>query len=45
MGKKDTIKDADNKLKELEKIMQHLGSLMKLARPVAQEGEFHKFLF
>jgi len=45
LGRKNTIKDADDKLEELEEIMQQLGSLMKLARPVAQEGKFHKSLF
>jgi len=45
LGRKDTIKDADDKLEELEEIIQQLGSLMKSARPVVQEGEFHKSLF
>lgn len=42
LGRKDAIKDADDKLEELKEIMQHLGGTTKSERPVAQKGEFHK---
>jgi len=42
LGRKDTIKDTNDKLKELKKIMQHLGDTTKSERLVVQKGEFHK---
>jgi len=44
LGRKDTIKDTDDKLEELTEIMQYLGSIVQLARPVAQKSELHKSL-
>jgi len=35
LGRKDAIKDADNKLEELKKIMRYLGSMTKSERLVA----------
>jgi len=42
LGRKDAIKDANNKLEELKKIMRHLGGTTKSKRPVAQKDEFYK---
>ena len=42
LGRKDAIKDADDKLEELKEIMQYLGGTTKSERLVAPKGEFHK---
>ena len=42
LGRKDTIENTDDKLGELTEIMQYLGSIVQLARPVAQKGKLHK---